>query len=136
MFVKVNEIASRTEQGNRADFASRKSLQLSQKVRGNSPMKIFIVTLGKIALLGVVFWILLHYAPFVAAPLMGALVAGAAVILAAAITLTLGLGLGLAVVAAVITLMGSIAIVLAPVWLPVLAIIGLVALCRPNRTVV
>lgn len=98
-------------------------------------MKTFIVTLGKIALLALVFWILLHYAPFVAAPVMGALVGVALFLLAVLVTLTLGLGVGVAVVAVVFTLMCSVAVALAPVWLPLLAIVGLVALCRPKQAV-
>jgi hypothetical protein len=93
-------------------------------------MKTFFVTLFKIALVALVFWLLLNYAPAVAAPIVGALGAAAIVLLGLVITLTLGLGLALAVVAALLTLICSVAVALAPVWLPVLAVIGLVALCR------
>ena len=98
-------------------------------------MKTFFVTLGKIALLAVIFWILLNHAPFVAAPIMGALGAVALVLLGLFVTLSLGIGLGLIVVAAVLAVICSVAVALAPVWLPLLAIVGLVALCRPKQTV-
>ena len=51
------------------------------------------------------------------------------------LTLTLGLGLGLAVVVSLLAVAFSVAVALAPVWVPMLAIVGLVALCRPKRTV-
>lgn len=99
-------------------------------------MKTFFVTLGKITLLAVIFWILLNHAPFVAAPIMGALGAAVLVMLGLFVTLTLGIGLGLVVVAALLAIMCSVAVALAPVWLPLLAIVGLVALCRPKKRAV
>ena len=41
--------------------------------------------------------------------------------------------LGLSVVAGILTLVGVAAVVLAPVWIPVLALIGLIALVKRMR---
>ena len=98
-------------------------------------MKTLFVTLLKIAVVAVLFWLILNHAPMIAVPLMGALGAALLVLLGLLITATLGLGLGLAVVAVLLTLACSVAVALAPVWLPLLAIVGLVALCRPKRAV-
>ena len=93
-------------------------------------MKTFFVTLLKIALVAFVLWWLLHNAPFVAAPLVGALgimMIFSVMVLAALLT---GLSLGLVVVLVVAAVMLSLAAALSPIWLPLLAIVGLVALCR------
>ncbi len=98
-------------------------------------MKTFFVTLLKIALVAVLFWLLLQHAPFVAAPIVGALGAAVLILGGVVLTLTLGLGLGVAVVVSLLAVAFSVAVALAPVWVPMLAIVGLVALCRPKRTV-
>lgn len=100
-------------------------------------MKPFLVTLLKILGLALVFWFILHHAPVLIMPLFGALMLAVVIAGLAAIALVLGLGLGVVFVTVGLALLLALAAALSPVWLPVLAIFGLIALCRPRsrRTV-
>jgi hypothetical protein len=98
-------------------------------------MKTFFVTLLKILLVAVLFWLLLQHAPFIVAPVIGAVGAALLLALGGVVALGLGLSVGLTAVVLFLAVAFSIAVALAPVWVPILAIVGLVALCRPNRTV-
>lgn len=94
-----------------------------------------MTTFLKIALIALVMWWLLHNAPIIMAPVFGMvlMVIGFAAMLLVA--LTLGVTVGLAAVIVLLAVACSIAAALAPVWLPLLAIAGIVALCRQRRPV-
>lgn len=96
-------------------------------------MTTLLSTLLKITLVALAMWWLLHNAPMIVAPIFGAVglvLAFAAVVFVA---LTLGVTVGLVVVVVLGAIALSLATALAPVWLPLLAIVGLVALCRPKK---
>ena len=96
-------------------------------------MKTFLVTLLKIALVALVLWWLLHNVPVVVMPLIGAFILTIVLGALGALATVVGLSVGLVVVLAVLSAMLAVVAALTPLWLPVLAIVGLVALCRPKR---
>jgi hypothetical protein len=96
-------------------------------------MTTLLTTLLKITLVALVMWWLLHNAPIIIAPVFGAVALVLGFIGASLVALTLGATVGLVVVIVLAAVGVSIAAALAPVWLPLLAIVGLVALCRPNK---
>ena len=109
------------------------SMQLDAGVRGDADMHSPLHPAVKITLAVVLLLLVLHYWPAIAGAsvllalalvgLLGAMALGATVFLA--LTALIGLGVLAAVVA--------VAVGLAPLWLPVLAVIGLIALVRSSR---
>ena len=107
-----------------------KSVQLAGLVRGTEYMNSSLSLVGKLLLAAVLVLIIAHFWPGLAAIAFvgvgGVLAAGGA--LAAGVggllTLVVGAAVGVAVLAIVL------GIALAPLWLPVLAIVGLVAIVR------
>ncbi len=96
-------------------------------------MKTFLITLLKIAVVAFVFWWILHHAPVLIMPLVGAFLLTLVIGALGALFTVVGLSVGLAVVTAILAVMFAVMAALTPIWLPVLAIVGLVALCRPKR---
>jgi hypothetical protein len=99
-------------------------------------MKTFLLVLLKITLLAIVMWWLLHNAPLIMAPIAGvffALMGFVAVLVGA---LTIGATLGLSVLIGIGIVALVMATALAPIWFPLLAIVGVVMLCRarPAKT--
>ncbi|GAB5559156.1 MAG: hypothetical protein SynsKO_08030 [Synoicihabitans sp.] len=98
-------------------------------------MTTFLSTILKISLIALAMWWVLHNAPMIMAPIFGVvavLVSAAGFVL---LLLTLGVTVGLATVVGILIFAGVVATALAPVWLPLLAIVGLIALCRPKTRV-
>ncbi len=96
-------------------------------------MKTFLLTLLKIAVVALVLWWLLHHAPIVIMPLVGAVVLAFVITGLGALATMVGLSVGLVVVVALLGVAFAVVAALTPLWLPVLAVVGLVALCRPKR---
>ncbi len=96
-------------------------------------MKILLITLLKIIALAWVMWWALHNAPLIVAPVFGAVALFAGLAGMVFLSLTVGATLGLVVVIVLAAVACSLAAALSPIWLPLLAIVGLVALCRPKR---
>lgn len=96
-------------------------------------MTTFFSALLKVTLVALAMWWLLHNAPIIMAPIFGVLMLVVGFCGALFVALTLGATVGLVAVVMVAAVALSIATALAPVWLPLLAIVGLVALCRPKR---
>ncbi|WP_221032123.1 hypothetical protein [Actomonas aquatica] len=96
-------------------------------------MKTFLITLLKIAVVALVFWWLLHNAPALIMPVIGAFVLAVVLTGIGALAAVVGLGVGLTVIVALLGVAFAVMAALTPLWLPVLAIVGLVALCRPKR---
>jgi hypothetical protein len=97
-------------------------------------MKSFLITLLKIALVAFVLWWLLHNAPMLVMPLVGAFLAAVGVAFALSIAAVVGLSLGLVVVTVVLSVILALATALSPIWLPLLAVFGLIALCRSGSS--
>ena len=98
-------------------------------------MKILLITLLKIVALAWVLWWTLHNAPLIVAPVFGAVALFVGIAGMVFLALTVGATVGLVVVIVFGAVACSLAAALSPIWLPLLAIIGLVALCRPKRTI-
>lgn len=106
------------------------ALQLFKAAGGSQIMKTFLVTLLQIAVVVAIAWLIYQFFPVILAPLvamgMGIFVVGGVVsggmLVAGVICLVLLVVVGVAL----FVLLG----LLSPVWLPVLAVIGLVALLR------
>ncbi len=96
-------------------------------------MKTFLLTLLKIGVVALVLWWLLHHAPMLIMPLVGAFALALVIAGLGALFAVVGLSVGLAVVTALLGVMFAVMAALTPLWLPVLAVVGLVALCRPKR---
>ena len=86
---------------------------------GGQPCFQNVKTFLKILLFAVVALMFVHFCPLLLVPL--ALVAGGAVTVAAA---------GLSVVAGLLAVALVVLALLAPIWLPLLALLGLISLCR------
>lgn len=82
-------------------------------------------TVGKIALVALIIWIALELFPVLFVPIFGLCVIGL-------IVGSVLLGLGTALAAVVLSLLLAALLGLAPLALPVLAVIGLIHLCRRN----
>src|SRR5690606_23113833 len=95
-------------------------------------MKTFLLTLLKIGLVALLIWWLLHHAPWIAAPVVGGFGFFLLIALMLLIALVVRLGVGVAVVVALLGVMLAVAAALSPIWVPALAIFGLVALCRTS----
>ncbi len=105
-------------------------LQLSRRAWVIEGMKVFSLVLLKILVVAVVLWLLLENAPLLVAPIFGAIVTFIGLSMLVLAVLTVGATFGLAVVVALLAVAVSLAAALSPVWLPLLAIVGIVALCR------
>ena len=92
-------------------------------------------TFGKILLFTLVALVVIHLCPILLVPVM----LGVAAMLVIGTLLVGGvaavLGTGLSLVAGVLAVVLVLLAVLAPIWLPLLAIYGLVKLCSRNRKV-
>lgn len=93
-------------------------------------MKTFSLIVLKILAVAAVMWLLLENAPLIMAPVFGAIFTLIGFMMLVLGTLTVGATFGLAVVVALLVVAVSLAAALSPVWLPLLAIVGIVALCR------
>ena len=100
---------------------------------GSWGMKTFFLTVLKIALVALLLWWVLHNVPVLIMPLVGALVIGLALALIGSVAAVAGLSLAVVLVTVALTVVLALAAALSPVWLPVLAVIGLVAPCRPRK---
>lgn len=92
-------------------------------------------TLGKILLFTLLALVALHFFPLLLIPAglaLAALLALGALLVGVLAAL---LGTGLSLVAGVLAVVLVVVAVLAPIWLPALAIYGLVSLCRRNPKV-
>jgi hypothetical protein len=98
--------------------------------RGSSGMKTFL----KVFLILLLALVALKFLPFVLVPF---LIGGLGLLLAVALAfggLATAAGVGLAVLAAIVAVLAVVVAVLSPIWIPVLAVMGLLALLRrPNR---
>lgn len=95
-------------------------------------MKTFFLIVLKIALVAGAMWWLLHNAPLIMAPIAGAVLALIGFVAALIAALTVGATVGLSLLIALGVVACIIAAALSPVWLPLLAIVAVVMLCRPR----
>ncbi len=95
-------------------------------------MKMLFLVVLKIVLIAAVMWWLLHHAPLIMAPVAGAVLTLIGFVVALVGTLAIGATVGLSVLIALGVVACIIAAALAPVWLPLLAVVGIVLLCRPR----
>ena len=96
-------------------------------------MKVVSLIVLKVLAVAVVFWLLLENAPLIVAPIFGAIVTFVGLSMLVLAVLTLGATFGLTLVVALLAIAVAMAAALSPVWLPLLAIVGIVALCRSSR---
>lgn len=109
------------------------SLQLLRESPGFQNMKTFLITCAKIALVALIMWAVWTHFPALAAPALGVFALVFVIAALAVAAIVLGLSIGVVVTITVLAGLLSIGAALAPIWLPILAIVGLVALCRPRR---
>lgn len=95
-------------------------------------MKTFLLIVLKIALVAGVMWWLMHNAPLIVAPVAGAVFALMGFVLSLVVALAIGATLGLSLLIALGVVACVIAAALSPVWLPLLALVAIVMLCRPR----
>ena len=95
-------------------------------------MKMLFLVLLKIVLVAAVMWWLLHHAPLIMAPIVGGVFALIGFVAALVGTLAVGATVGLSLLIALGVVACVIAAALSPVWLPLLAVVGIVMLCRPR----
>jgi len=98
-------------------------------------MKTLCLVVLKILVVAAVMWLLMENAPLIMAPIFGAIITIMGVAMLALAVLTLGATFGMAVLVALLVTAVSIAAALSPVWLPLLAILGIVTLCRTKPSV-
>jgi len=97
-------------------------------------MKTLSLIVLKILVVATVMWLLLENAPLIMAPVVGAILTLVGFTMLVLGTLAVGATLGVAMVVALLAVSLSIAAALSPIWLPLLAIVGIVALCRRRPT--
>lgn len=95
-------------------------------------MKTFLLIVLKIVLVAGAMWWLLHNAPLIMAPVAGAVLAVMGFVFTLVVALAVGATVGLSLLIALGVVACVIAAALSPVWLPLLAIAGVVLLCRPR----
>ncbi|HEX2101890.1 MAG TPA: hypothetical protein VHF69_14555 [Candidatus Synoicihabitans sp.] len=93
-----------------------------------------LLTLAKLAAAVVLLLIIVHFWPWLGAAFTLSLVFLSAVGFALALGITVLVAIGFALIVALTVGLIALGVSLAPVWVPILAIIGLVALFRSGRS--